>query len=490
MELKHLGRVDIEDDTSSFRGRILWAAITANLFANVSLSGVNVALPAIQKSLGLSAVAQVWVSSSLLLATTAAIAPVARLADIWGRRKTAVSGLVLLIVFSAVCALAQNAAWLLSGRVMMGVGLAMIFASTMAMAASVYPPGSRGLVFGYIVSAVYVGLALGPGVCGLLVDLLGWPSLFWLTSAIMVLPFAILVSVRNEWAEARGEKYDYGGAALWIVALSLIFIGLTRLGEPSGRLMTGAGLILGFIFVAGQFKAAKPLTDLRLFVESRRFLWSSLAAFAAYLSAMGSIFLLSLYLQYVKGLSPKEAGFYLMLQPTVQALLTPLAGRLSDNFDPGRLSAAGLILTTAAVLMLSLGLDSETGLTYILVTLGIFGAGFAIFAAPNSNAVMSSVPPAKLGMASGIITATRLAGQIGSLSLTSLVFSLMIGPGQITAEVFPQFLRATKFCFMIFAPACFLGAVICLIKDRKPPQPETRKSINPKPILESAATDV
>lgn len=123
-------------------------------------------------------------------------------------------------------------------------------------------------------------------------------------------------------------------------------------------------------------------------------------------------------------------------------------------------------ITTAAVLMIAFGLSTDTSLAYILASLAVFGVGFAAFAAPNSNAVMSSVSMDKLGVASGIITATRLTGQISSLSFTALVFSFMIGAGQMGPELFPDFIRAARFCFMVFAPMCFLGAIASLIRDR------------------------
>lgn len=449
-----------------YRRRVLGAAISANLFANVSLAGLNVALPAIARDLQLSAAGQVWVASSLLLATAAAIAPVARLADTWGRRKTTVLGLIIFIIASIACALAGNFAALMAGRAAMGLGLAMVFASTMALAASVYPPERRGLVFGYIVSAVYVGLAAGPGLCGVLADLWPWASIFWLSAALMLIPLILLLTVRGDWAAAGGEKYDYAGALLWAAALLAGFIGLTRLLERPGQLMTVGGLLLFAAFVVHQLKRDKPILDLRLFA-SRRFAWSSLAAFIAYSAAMGGIFLLSLFLQYIKGLSPREAGLFLMLQPAVQAVLTPLAGRLSDSRDPGRVAAAGLAITTAACLMLYLGLGPDVSMAYILSALVVFGVGFAVFAAPNSNAVMSAVPPDKLGVASGIITATRLTGQIFSLSFTSLVFTLVIGPGLVSPELYPQFIKAAKLCFLVFTPMVLTGCFLSLIKDEK-----------------------
>ena len=193
----------------------------------------------------------------------------------------------------------------------------------------------------------------------------------------------------------------------------------------------------------------------------------SLAAFIAYSSAMSAIFLLSLYFQYVRGLSAKEAGLLLMLQPVVQALITPLAGRFSDSKDPGMVAAIGLLITTGAFLLIGLHLSADVSLFEILSLLALFGLGFAVFAAPNSNAVMSAVSPEKLGVASGIITATRLSGQIFSLSFISLVFSVMIGSGHITPESAPNFLKAAKFSFMVFTPLCLAGAALSVFKDKQ-----------------------
>ena len=454
--------------TERNRRLILGAAITSSLIGNLGFTGLNVGLPVMERELGLSAVMLGWIPLSLMMPMAAASAPGARLADILGRRRTTILALALSIAGLAASALADGPASLLGGRAFTGLGLAMVFTNFMAMATSVHPPQKRGRVLGYTVASVYIGLSLGPAVCGYLVSWIGWRSIFWLNAIGFLPPLVLLaLTVRFEQRPARGEAFDGAGAALWAAAVLALFWGLSAItawpAGPSGLVL---GLVLAGAYVRHSLKTPSPILDLRLFAQSRRFAFSSLAAFISYSSSSGLGFVLSLYLQYNQGLPAESAGLILMTQPVCQAILTPFAGRLSDRLDPGILASLGLAVVGASIAALALVLTPTTPLPVFAALLVPLGLGFATFSAPNSNAIIGSLPPERVGQASGTITATRLCGQVSSLALTTLVFSLVVGPGKITPSHYPDFMRAATVCFAIFAPICLAGVLASLARGR------------------------
>ena len=449
------------------RRLILVMAVSANLLGNMGMVGLNVGLPDMERDLGLSATLMGWVSLSLFMAMAVMAAPGAKLADIWGRRRTTIICLILSIAGLALSALAWDAASLLAGRVVTGLGLALVFTNNTSMATSVHPPQMRGRVLGYTVASVYVGLSLGPLVCGYLVGWFGWRSIFWLSLAGFLPPLIICLMVKFEQRPARGERLDYRGAFLWAAGVAALFFGLTNITAlPWGPLLAAVGLWLGYGYVRTSQVSPNPILDIKLFTESRRFSFSSLAAFISYSASTGLGLLLSLYLQYTKGLSAPEAGLILMVQPACQAVLTPFTGRLSDRVDAGLMASTGMSLLCVALVLLALTLTPATPLWHFMLLLMLLGAGFATFAAPNSNAIIGSAPPARVGQASGTITATRLCGQVFSISLTTLVFSLVIGPGRIVPEKYPAFMEAATVCFTIFIPICFAGVLASMARGR------------------------
>jgi MFS family permease len=420
-----------------------------------------------ERELGLSAVMLGWVPLSLFLPMAVVAAPGARLADIWGRRRTTLGALAAATFGFALCALSKGTWTLLAGRVVSGLGLALAFTNLMTMVASVHPPQMRGRVLGYTISSVYIGLSLGPAICGYLVSWFGWRSIFWV-SALGFLPSLTLLSlVRLEQRPARGETFDAPGAGLWAVAVLVLFWGLSAVTRPAGPPAVALGLALGYGYVRHSRKLDQPILDVRLF-RHRRFAFSSLAAFISYSASTGLGMLLSLYLQYNRGLSVAQAGLLLMTQPVCQALLTPFAGRLSDRLDPGLMASVGMAVLGTAIAALALTLTPATSTTAFLGLLVSLGLGFAIFSAPNSNAIIGAAPPDKVGQASGTITATRLCGQTFSMALTTLIFSLVIGPGQITPDRYPDFMRAATVCFSVFAPLCLAGVAASLARGRPP----------------------
>ncbi len=271
--------------------------------------------------------------------------------------------------------------------------------------------------------------------------------------------------MKEEWAESRGERFDWIGALIYGFALAASIYGLPRLATGGGGLLVAAGLagLVGFGVWAN--RARSPILNLSLFRNNRAFTFSSLAALINYLATTAVTFLLSLYLQYIKALSPQQAGLLLIVQPAMMAVFSPLAGRLSDRIESRVVASAGMALTAVGLAMLAF-LRAGTPLAYIVLALLLLGLGFGLFSSPNMNAIMGSVEKRYYGVASALLATMRTIGQTLSLAVTSLLFASIIGPVAITPAYYPAFMQATRIAFGLFAGLCVLGIFASLARGK------------------------
>lgn len=427
-------------------------------------SATNVAMPTIGKEFSLSAVALGWVLTAYTLAAAMFLVPFGRLADLVGRKRIFALGIVINIAGTVLAALAPSGLVLILSRAVQGVGSAMIFGTGVAILTSVYPPGARGHALGLNVTAVYTGGSLGPVLGGFLVHAWGWRSVFWVTVPVAALALLLtLTRLEGEWADARGEGFDLPGAAVFGLGLVGLMYGFSRLPSTPGVVLTAAGLLALAGFVAHELRVPAPLLDLRLFRHNRIFAFSNLAALFNYSATSAVAFLMSLYLQYIKGLPPQKAGLVLVAQPIVMALTSPFAGRLSDRAEPRIIASLGMALSAAGLLLFSL-LGPGTGFPFIVGCLVLLGLGFGLFSSPNTNAIMSSVGKKHLGVASASLGTMRLTGQMMSAGTAMMIFALFMGRVPITPPVYPLFLRSARFAFAFFAALCVAGIFASLAR--------------------------
>jgi EmrB/QacA subfamily drug resistance transporter len=407
-----------------------------------------------------------WVASSYLLSAAVFTVPFGRIADIYGRRRILLYGNTIFAVFSLLSAIAWSPAVMIASRVLQGVGGAMIFATGTALLTSVFPPGERGRVLGNNVTAVYLGLALGPFLGGFLTQHFGWRSVFLVNFLLgLVLVLVVMWKLRGEWAEARGESFDGAGALLYGAALVLLMLGFSRLSTVLGAAVLSAGLLVLAGFVVWEMRSRSPVLDLSLFRVNPVFAFSSLAALIHYSATFAVTFVLSLFLQSVQGRSPQGAGFILVAQPFMMALFSPVAGRLSDRIEPRLLASFGMSLTVAGVFLLSF-LRVETSSAVILAELVLLGFGFALFSSPNTNAVMSSLDKRHLGVGSGILGTMRLLGQNMSMGIVMMVLALFLGGRQVGVGTEREFLRSVHVIFWIFSGLGVVGVFASLARGR------------------------
>jgi EmrB/QacA subfamily drug resistance transporter len=451
----------------SFRRTALAVSMVSSFLTPFMASGINVAMPFIAKEFGLSAVALGWVVTVYMLAAAMFLVPFGRLADLVGRKMIFALGIGVNIAGTVMGALAPSTFILILGRGIQGVGGAMIFGTGVAILTSVYPPGERGRALGLNTAAVYAGLSLGPVLGGFLVHAWGWRSIFWATVPIAAAALGLtLVRLKGEWAEARGEEFDFKGSLIFGSGLVALMYGFSRLPSLFGLSLTAAGILALAGFVLFELRAKAPLLDLRLFRTNRIFAFSNLAALINYSATSAVAFLMSLYLQYIKGLPPQKAGLVLVAQPIVMALASPFSGKLSDRSEPRVIASFGMGLSAAGLLLFSF-LRAGTGFGFIVASLVCLGLGFGLFSSPNTNAIMSSVERRHLGIASAALGTMRLSGQMLSAGITMMIFALVMGQAPIQPSVYPQFLRSVRVAFIFYALLCGAGIFASLARGNR-----------------------
>lgn len=430
------------------------------------LTGVNVALPDVARELHVDAVLLAWIPMSYLLASAAFTLAFGRLADMYGRKRVYLAGTLGVVLTSLVAACAWNPASLIAGRLLQGVAAAMLYATNVAVISSVYPPARRGSAIGYTVSAVYVGLALGPLLAGWLIEVASWRATFLLHLPLAVIVmFLGLTRVPVEWrAEERGS-FDRLGALLYGCGIVVLMLGLSSLPGWTGTALFLTGIAGLWLFLRHEHRHPHPIFDVGLFYTNRVFLMSCLASLVMYTTTFANVVLVSLYLQYLKGVAPATAGLVLMAQPAVMAVVSPYAGRLSDRVEPRVIATLGMALTGLGLAGFVL-LGPLTPLAGVVACLLVTGLGFSLFSSPNANAIMAAVPRSDYGRASSAMAVMRVLGQMASMGLVALVFALLLGPVHIEPTVYPALERAIHACFLAAALLACGGIPLSLARGR------------------------
>lgn len=432
-------------------------------------SSINIALPAIGKEFSMDAVLLSWVNTSYLLSSAVFLVPFGKLADMYGRKRIFLWGIIIFTFASLVCWVSFTPFLLLVFRVLQGLGSAMIFGTGVAILTSVFPPEERGRAIGVNTAAVYLGLSGGPIIGGLLTNAFGWRSIFAVNVIMGFIVIALIMwKLKGEWAEGRGEKFDYIGSVIYGLMLLMIIYGLSLLPDFKGTLLIAAGLLLMVAFVIWEFRVPHPVLNMSLFRYNRVFAFSNMAAFINYSATFAVGFLLSLYLQYIKGFNPRQAGFVLSAQPLVMALFSVVAGRLSDKMESRILSSAGMLITSAALFIISF-INDGTSIAFIVGTLMLLGLGLAFFSSPNTHAIMNSVDKRFYGVSSASIGTMRLTGQMFSMGIASFIISIYIGKVEITPEHYQDFILSQRVVLLIFAVLCFIGVFASLARGKHKP---------------------
>jgi EmrB/QacA subfamily drug resistance transporter len=457
-----------QTDATAGKTTALIVMTMASFLTPLALAAVNVALPSIGKEFSMDAISLGWVATAYLLSAAIFIVPAGRLADIYGRKKVFLIGVSIFTTASFFMGIAVSPFMIIFFRVIQGIGGSTLFGISVAILSSVFPPGERGKVLGIVTAAVYLGLSGGPFVGGILTHHLGWRSVFLLNVPFgVIMASSIMWKLKGEWADARGEKFDLVGSCIYSLMLLGIMYGFSHLPGLPGFLLVAAGVAGIAAFVRWEARTKYPVLEIGLFRSNRVFALSNAATLIQYSAAFTVSFLLSLYLQYIKGLSPQNAGFVLVSQPIVQAAFSPLAGRVSDKVEPRIVASAGMAITALGLFFLAVLAKNATPLAFIIMSQVILGFGFAFFSSPNTNAIMGSVENRFYGVASSVVATMRVVGQMFSMGIAMLIFTILIGRVEITPAYYPQLAKAIRVAFTASGLLC-VGGVYASLASSKP----------------------
>lgn len=439
-------------------------AVCCGFLTPFDLSAVNIALPTIAGEFSLDAIELSWVSSVYLLASAAFLVPFGRIGDIFGRKKILTGGVILFTLSSMGMIFSASSLMLISFRLIQGVGASMIFGTAVAILTSVTEPTRRGQALGIYTTSVYIGLSAGPFIGGFLTDEFGWKSIFLINVPIGILIIAlILFYLKGEWADAAGERFDLKGALIYGSSLTAVMIGFSEIPQIAGFFALGLGIILLALFIWLEHRERYPLIRVSMFRTNRVFACSNVAALINYGSTFAITFFLSLYLQYIRGFDPQEAGFILVTQPVVQAIFSSYAGSLSDRIEPAKISSLGMGIIAVGLVSLSF-LSPDTSTIWLMVILAVLGFGFALFSSPNTNAIMSSVEKRYYGIASGTLGTMRLLGQMLSMGIAMMIIAVVVGKVDITPDMTDELMIAMNIGFMVFSVMCFIGIYFSMVR--------------------------
>ncbi len=441
---------------------ILFTTMFASFMNPFMLSAVNIGLPDIQEYFSCSATTLSWISNSFLLANAMVLLPLSKAADIWGRVRFFRAGLYIFTLASLLTGLSTDITMMMTARVLQGGGSALMSVTALAIISDVFPVQKRGVALGLNIGAVYTGLSIGPYVGGLLTQIGGWQLIFFAAIPLGITTIIMAhVNLKKASHAPQKQPFDLIGSLMYALAIFVFIYGGGNIRTTHGIVMVMAGIALMAYFFYSQKSKKHPVLDVKLLLTNKQFTFSNLAALIHYASTFGIGFLLSLYLQFSKGLSPGEAGLVLVIQPILMAVTAPITGKLSDKMNPGVLASAGMIMTIIS-LILMIFIQQHTSITYIVFTLAILGLGFGLFTSPNTNAIMSSVQRDKYGVASGLNATMRVFGQTISMMMATVFISIFLNKEPVNTHTIGLFINSMNLYFIFFAAICVPGIWLSL----------------------------
>ena len=464
--------VDKERVEKDLRRAVITVVVITAFITTFTGSALNLSIPDIGSQFGASAGRMGWLVSGYTLSVAAFSVPFGRLADITSRRNVLIAGIALFVACCIAALLSGSMAMLLISRVMQGVGAAMIFSTNTAVLISAFPGEQRGRALGYSLASTYVGLSAGPVIGGALNHNFGWRSIFVFIGILGVV--ALAAALMKLPAEKRTEphapgagrrSFDAAGNVIYMISIFLLMYGLSETGNGAVYIaVAAAGAAAGIIFVSHEMKSADPVVDIRLFRENKGYAFSNLSAMLNYGATFAISYLISIYLQVVMGYSSQTAGLIMIFQPLIMALLSPVAGRLSDRFSPFRMSSLGMALCAAGTFMfIFTGL--QTHLVFIIAALVVTGLGFAMFSSPNTNAVMSCVEKEDYGVASSILATMRSIGHTFSMVIVTITVTVLASDMALADVPADVLIKVIRVSFIVFTAICIAGVFISLKRE-------------------------
>ena len=450
-------RVEPGEPGSGLKRGILAICCLSLFIVGLDITVANVALPAIGHDLDAGISGLQWTVSAFTLVMASLLMFAGSIADRFGRKRTFVAGLSVFSLASLLCALAPSVELLVAARVLQAVGAAMMNPVAMSIIANTFTvPAERAWAVGVWGAVFGVSMALGPIIGGALVSTIGWRSIFLINLPISIAAIVLTLRFVPESRAPEPRRFDPIGQALMVVLLATLTFGLIQgpgYGWSSPAIVAAFGASGTALLALLLYEPRRdvPLVDLRFF-RSVPFSASILIAVAAFAAFGGFLFLNTLYLQDVLGLSPLEAGLATVPMAVVVIIASPIAGRMVGRHGPRLpLAISGISTVVACVMLTDIGPD--TSLVWLIASYVVFGLGFGFVNAPITNAAVSGMPRAQAGVAAAIATTSRQFGQAIGVALVGAIVASHSGASatvDLSAASHPGWWMLTGLGILVF----------------------------------------
>jgi EmrB/QacA subfamily drug resistance transporter len=475
-------------NSPGYKWAIVWSAGLGAFMMSTDQALVGIALPSIGAHFDAGFPTIQWVLSAYLLVSASLLLPVGRATDVLGQRRVFLAGIGCFVIGSVLAATAPNVAWIFAARGVQAIGTAGILGTWVAIAASAVPSKQRGRALGTAVTIMSVGGITGPALSGVLVDSLGWRSIFFADAAVGLVAFSVAYIVlpahRTSIEAGRRGLGDWRGMLASAVTLVAVLFAVSRgnsAGWSSPFILSSAAIAaVGLAsFIAIERRAREPIVDLSLF-RQRAFTLGILGWNLTFFAIIVSAFLMPFYLQGVLGYTARAAGFISMTTAMALFVVSPISGRLSDRIGSRILGTAGMTLGAVGLLVLS-QLGEGSGLGHVIPPLAAMGASMAMFGPPNTNQVLGCVPRERYGMTSALLQVMRNSGQAMGVAVTTLIVTLGITSLGIDADIgllreegatsnpvlIDGFVKGLERVFLVGAGVAGLAALCSLLGGRR-----------------------
>ncbi|MEU5348222.1 MFS transporter [Streptomyces sp. NPDC020766] len=443
----------------SHRRRMLVLAICCMslLIVSLDVTILNVALPSMQKDLDASLAGMQWTIDAYTLVLASLLMLAGSTADRIGRKKVFMAGLVVFTIGSVLCSLAPNLESLVVFRMIQAVGGSMLNPVAMSIITNTFTdPRERARAIGVWGGVVGISMAAGPLIGGLLVDSVGWRSIFWINLPVGLTALLLTLRYVPDSRAPKARRPDPVGQFLVIALLgSLTYAIIEAPSSAAGQTLAFGGVALAALVTLLWYEPRRdePLIDLRFF-RSVPFSGATVVAISAFAALGGFLFLSTLYLQNVRGLDALHAGLWMLPMAVMTFVCAPLSGRLVGNRGP-RLSLliAGTAMTASGVLFA--GFEAETANVTLVIGYFLFGLGFGFVNAPITNTAVSGMPRAQAGVAAAVASTSRQIGQTLGVAVIGAVLASGVG----SSSYRDTFVSAARPAWWIIA-ACGLAVLV------------------------------
>ena len=438
----------------------LFILVLGTLMGALDSTIVVLAFPDIAKGLNSNIATTIWIILIYLLVLAVTTTPFGRLGDIYGRSRMFNSGFAVFTVGSALCGVSTNIYYLILFRAVQAIGGSLLQSNGGAIIADIFPIEERGKAFGYNSMGWTIGSMIGIVLGGIITTFIGWEYIFFINIPIGIAAFLIGIMYLKD-VNRVDTRVDLGGMALMTAALSLIAFGAVDFaGSGKTHLnmsLIALGLAIFPIFIFYELQQKNPMIDLHIF-EERVLRYSLLAGFFMSLGYLSVVFLVIMYLQGVRGLSPLDASLLLIPGYVVGSLLSPFMGKLSDRYGARIIATGGIVAVEIAVL-LYMTLRSDSSLYIVLIASTISGLGTSMFFPANNSAVMKRAHSGSYGSLSGLLRTLQNIGVLGSFVIAisvasasvprSVAFDIFIGTTNLTGAIAGEFIVGIDSAFIV-----------------------------------------